>query len=80
MFYRIAVTLLALFTAGCVSLRTPNQPIDQIDHGVGYRPSAAADHRGSGTIWLFLGFSGGGTRAAAPRVFASWNTGRFRIT
>jgi NTE family protein len=65
MFRHIAAISLALLTAGCVSLRTPNQPIDQIDHEAGYRPSAAADRRGSGTIWLFLGFSGGGTRAAA---------------
>lgn len=65
MFRRIAVMLLALLASGCVSLRTPNQPIDRIDPEGGYRPNPNAGHSGSEKIWLLLSFSGGGTRAAA---------------
>jgi len=40
-------------------------PLARVDPQRGYRPSQASQHRDQGDIYLYLAFSGGGTRAAA---------------
>jgi NTE family protein len=63
---RAAVSvLLAGLAAGCVPLRQPNVRLDHVDPEHGYRPHDASKHKDGGRIWLFLAFSGGGTRAAS---------------
>jgi NTE family protein len=56
---------MVLLVAGCATFRPANQPLEQVDPQHGYRPTDASRHRDPGRIWLFLAFSGGGTRAAA---------------
>ncbi len=57
--------VLAWWATGCVPLRQPNVRLDHVDPEHGYRPHDASKHKDSGRIWLFLAFSGGGTRAAS---------------
>jgi NTE family protein len=55
-----------MLMAGCSGIRPANKPLEgQVDKGYGYRPTDASKHRDPGRIWLYLAFSGGGTRAAA---------------
>jgi len=47
-------------------MRPSNVPLEQpVDPDYGYRPSVASKNRDQGEIWIYLAFSGGGTRAAA---------------
>lgn len=54
-----------LLLSGCVGFAPANVPLDHLDPTGGYRPDVAAGERDPGKVWLFLSFSGGGTRAAA---------------
>jgi len=58
------LTLVAT-SSGCASLNPPNQPLAQVDPSSGYRPTDSSQFREIGPVWLFVAFSGGGTRAAA---------------
>lgn len=49
----------------CRGFIPANDRLEQVRPGQGYRPNLAAGHRDQGKIWMFLAFSGGGTRAAA---------------
>jgi len=60
----VCLLLVGLVT-GCTPLRQPNVRLDHIDPEHGYRPHGTAKHKDAGRIWLFLAFSGGGTRAAS---------------
>jgi len=59
--------LLVLLTlsVGCTTLDAVNEPLEKIDYSKGYRPPDATEFRDAGRVWLFVAFSGGGTRAAA---------------
>jgi NTE family protein len=50
---------------GCRGFIPVNTPIDQVRPGEGYRVDMARQQHATGKVWLFLAFSGGGTRAAA---------------
>ena len=57
--------MLVAVCSGCASFKAPNQPLAQVDPSRGYRPTNASQFHEVGSIWLFVAFSGGGTRAAA---------------
>ncbi|HET6514938.1 MAG TPA: patatin-like phospholipase family protein [Thermodesulfovibrionales bacterium] len=56
--------VLVLSVFGCAHYPV-NQPLAQVDPGSGYRGRFWHDEKKSDDIFLFLAFSGGGTRAAA---------------
>ncbi len=56
--------VLVLSVCGCAHYPV-NQPLAQVDPGSGYRGRLWKDEKRSDDIFLFLAFSGGGTRAAA---------------
>jgi len=63
---RTLVLLASVLTLpACFAYRTVNQRLEHVDPGSGYRPSDAGAYREPGTVGLYVGFSGGGTRAAA---------------
>jgi NTE family protein len=57
--------LLVALCSGCASFQAVNQPLAEADAQKGYRPTDASLFHESGSVWLFVAFSGGGTRAAA---------------
>jgi NTE family protein len=65
---RSAVSLLcalATATAGRGCFRAVNVPIERYDPDYGYRPNRKEIRRDRGDIFIYLAFSGGGTRAAS---------------
>ena len=62
---RVAASLLAVSCLACGTFRPPNQPLTSIDMQRGYRPTDPERAKDTGSVWLILAFSGGGTRAAA---------------
>jgi NTE family protein len=57
--------LLLVVCSGCASFKAVNQPLAQVDPSRGYRPDDTSLFHETGRVWLFVAFSGGGTRAAA---------------
>ena len=66
---RIVALLCALLIAtsglGCFGFKAVNVPLDQYDPSYGYRPANREVRRDRGDIFIYVAFSGGGTRAAA---------------
>jgi len=56
--------VLVLSVVGCAHYPV-NQPLAQVDPSSGYRGRLSENEKKSDDIFLFLAFSGGGTRAAA---------------
>jgi NTE family protein len=61
----ISLIAAAYMSVGCFGFKTVNDPLEQVDPTYGYRPSSAEDRRERGKTYIYLAFSGGGTRAAA---------------
>ncbi|MGI9431996.1 MAG: patatin-like phospholipase family protein, partial [Myxococcota bacterium] len=55
----------SLLATSCTHLRARNVPLERIDPEEGYRQELVLNRNGMGDLVLLLGFSGGGTRAAA---------------
>ena len=62
----LVATLVISLALGCRAFVPANVRLDQVDPARGgYRPGSTGVGREAGKVWIFLAFSGGGTRAAA---------------
>ena len=57
--------LLLAVCSGCANFKAVNQPLAQVDPSRGYRLDDTSLFHDVKRIWLFVAFSGGGSRAAA---------------
>jgi NTE family protein len=64
-FTSVLILPLLLILSGCSAHYPVNEPINKIDHINGYRPQLTQNENRSGTLFIGITFSGGGTRAAA---------------
>ena len=60
-----ALSAALILSFGCAPFTPRNVALERVDPERGYRPFNPVHQRDPGKVWLFLAFSGGGTRAAA---------------